>query len=246
MFTETEIAKMVFFDLETVPGFRTLGELQEANPELAKLWNKRAEYLESRFEENKGMTPEELYVDKAALSSEFNKIVCGSFGRISFEKDENGISTGVPKWSVKSFASPNEEVVLKGIDVVFNKFSTWKFCGHTVKNFDVPVMGKRLYINGFQLPKGLQVQTLKPWEMPFVDIAELWSFGAWKEGFTSLALMSTVLGIPSPKDDIEGKDVGRVFYEEKDLKRIVTYCEKDTLACAQIILKLSGLPIVEQ
>ena len=238
MFTESEISNMVFFDLETIPGHESLDELEEVNPELARLWRKRAEYLESRFEENKGMTPEELYVDKAALSSEFNKILCGSFGRITFEN-------GIPKWNIKSFASPNEEVVLKGIDVVFSKFASWKFCGHTIKNFDIPVMGKRLFINGMPLPKGLQVQSLKPWEMPFLDIAELWSFGAWKEGFTSLDLLSTVLGIPSPKDDIEGKDVGRVFYETGDIKRIVTYCEKDTLACAQIVLKLSGLPQVE-
>ncbi len=238
MFTESEIAKIVFFDLETIPGHATLDDLQEANPELAKLWNKRAEYLERRFEEKKGMTPAELYIDKAALSSEFNKIIVASFGRIKFD-------AGIPEWTIKSFASPNEEHVLKGVDLVFTKFSSWKFCGHTIKNFDVPVMGKRLFINGRSLPKGLQVQTLKPWEMPFLDIAELWSFGAWKEGFTSLALMTTVLGLPSPKDDIEGKDVGRVFYETGDIKRIVTYCEKDTLACAQIVLKLSGLPQVE-
>lgn len=244
MFTVDEIEKMVFWDLETVPGHKTLSDLCVVNPALGDLWIKRAEYLESRFEENKGKTPEELYIDKAALSSEFNKIVCGSFGRVKFEKAE-GTELAVPKWTIKSFASPAELTVLYAVSIVFDKFAGWRFCGHTIKNFDVPVVGKRLYINDLPLPKGLQVQNLKPWEMPFVDIAELWSFGAWKEGFTSLNLMTTVLGIPSPKDDIEGKDVGRVFWEEDDLPRITKYCEKDVLACAQVILKLSNLPLIE-
>ena len=50
--------------------------------------------------------------------------------------------------------------------------------------------------------------------------------------------MCKVLGIPSPKGDIDGSQVGRVYYVEKDIDRIVTYCEKDTIAVAQIFLRL--------
>jgi hypothetical protein len=98
---------------------------------------------------------------------------------------------------------------------------------------------------GEPLPKGLQVQNLKPWEMPFIDTSELWSFGAWQEGFSSLELLATSLGLDTPKDDIRGDQVGEVFWQDKDISRITKYCEKDVLATAQIILKLSDLPVVE-
>lgn len=100
-------------------------------------------------------------------------------------------------------------------------------------------------MSGAQLPKGLQIQNLKPWEMPFVDTSELWSFGAWQESFASLELLATSLGLETPKDDIRGDEVGRVFWQDRDIARIAKYCEKDVMATAQIILKLSGLPVVE-
>jgi hypothetical protein len=65
---------------------------------------------------------------------------------------------------------------------------------------------------------------------------DLWKFGDYKH-FTSLKLLTKVLGVPSPKDDIDGSEVARVYYEEKDIDRIITYCEKDVIAVAQIFLR---------
>jgi hypothetical protein len=107
------------------------------------------------------------------------------------------------------------------------------------------MMCKRLLINGKALPKGLQVQNLKPWEMPFIDTSDLWSFGAWQESFVSLELLVTSLGLDTPKDDIKGEEVGQVFWEERDINRIAKYCEKDVFATAQAILKLSNITVVE-
>ena len=55
--------------------------------------------------------------------------------------------------------------------------------------------------------------------------------------FTSLKLLTKILGIPSPKGDIDGSQVAQVYYVEKDIDRIVTYCEKDTIAVAQLFLR---------
>jgi DNA polymerase elongation subunit (family B) len=244
MFTPTELQKMVFFDLETAPNYSSLDELNLANPAMATLWSKRCEYLRARFEENRELSDEELYIEKAALAPEFNRIVCATFGRLSFTSNE--LSTEVmPSLVLKSYSSTEESEILDGIEKVFTSFAAYKFVGHNIKRFDIPVMCKRLLISGRSLPKGLQIQNLKPWEMPFIDTSELWSFGAWQEGFVSLELLVTSLGLTSPKDDIEGADVGRVFWEERDLSRIVKYCEKDVLSGVQAILKLSSLPIVE-
>lgn len=233
MYTQAELKNMVFFDIETASGYENLDALNEENPAMANLWVKRCEYLRSRFEENKDMSDEELYADKAALHSEFNRIVCASFGRLEFVGKD-------PAITIKSYYGSEEKDVLEGIEKVFTSFTKFKFCGHNIKRFDVPVICKRMIINGIVLPKYLQVQNMKPWEMPFVDTLEIWSFGAWQEGFASLELIMTAFGLETPKDDIRGEEVSGVFWKENDFDRIATYCEKDVYALAQALLRMAG------
>jgi len=235
MYTQEQLTKMVFFDIETASGFESLDELQSSNPRMADLWSKRCEYLRSRFEENKEKTDEELYLDKSALHPEFNRILCVSVGRLAFEGN-------FPNIILKSYCSADENEVLDGVVKVFNSFSKYSFCGHNIKRFDVPVICKRLLINEISLPDSLKIHNLKPWEVPFVDTSDIWSFGAWQEGFTSLDLLSASLNIDSPKDDLKGEEVSSVFWKDGDLSRISTYCERDVKAVAQILLKLSNLP----
>jgi hypothetical protein len=97
--------------------------------------------------------------------------------------------------------------------------------------------------NNMNPSPNLQICDKKPWEVPFIDTSEVWSFGAWQEVFTSLELFATCLGIDTPKDDIRGEQVGEVFWQG-DLDRISNYCEKDVFATGQILLKLSGLDLM--
>ena len=239
MYTPAELAKVVFFDLETASEYASLDQLALNKPKMAELWSKRCDYLRSRFEENRDMTDEQLYEAKAALTPEFARIVCATFGRLTFVGED-------PNVILKSYCSEHEDEVLDGIQKVFDKFTALKFSGHNIKRFDVPMMCKRLLIHGKPLPKGLQVTNLKPWEMPFIDTSELWSFGAWQEGFVSLELLVTSIGLETPKGDIKGEEVSRVFWQDGDTKRIAEYCQRDVFAGIQTLLKLSGLSVVEE
>lgn len=239
MYTPAELAKIVFFDLETASEYPTLDDLAFAKPKMAELWSKRCDYLRTRFEENRDMTDEELYKTKAGLTPEFSRIVCATFGRISYKDNE-------PSALLKSYCSTSESEVLDGITKVFEKFAPLKFSGHNIKRFDIPMMCKRLLINGYPLPKGLQIQNLKPWEMPFIDTSELWSFGAWQEGFVSLELLVSSIGLETPKGDIKGDEVSQVFWQDSDTNRIAEYCQRDVFAGMQSLLKLSNLSIVEE
>jgi hypothetical protein len=239
MYTPAELAKIVFFDLETASEYSSLDELASYKPKMAELWSKRCEYLRTRFEENRDLSDEELYIKKAALAPEFARIVCATFGRISYKGEE-------PNAILKSYSSTSELEVLDGISKVFDKFTNMKFSGHNIKRFDVPMMCKRLLINGMTLPKGLLVHNLKPWEMPFIDTSELWSFGAWQESFVSLELLVSSIGLETPKSDIKGEDVSRVFWEERDTDRIAEYCQRDVFAGMQALLKLSNLIVVKE
>ena len=237
MYSQSELTKAVFFDLETAAEYESLDLLLLANKKKAELWSKRCDYLRSRFEENKYLTDEELYIEKAALTPEFARIVCATFARLSWTEDG-------PSLIVKSYSSDSEIEVLEGIHKVFEKFFNLKFVGHNIKRFDVPMMCKRLLINGYSLPKGLLIHNLKPWEMPFIDTSEVWSFGAWQEGFTSLDLLATSIGLDSPKEEIQGSEVNSYFWKG-EIEKITKYCERDVMTTTNILLKLSGLSIVK-
>jgi hypothetical protein len=234
-----DLKKIVFFDLETASYYKTLDEFRLSDPNLFKLWQKRSEYLRDRFDENKNLSDEELYQQKAGLSPEFSRIICASFGRV---ESSNQVDSEL-KLAMKSYSGDIEREILDGIFQVFNKFKGFKFCGHNVKRFDVPMMCKRLIINGFSLPTELQIQDKKPWEIPFLDTSELWSFGAWQESFTSLELLCTVLGIESSKEEINGSQVNSAYWNGK-LDEITKYCESDVYASAKCFMKFNNIPDV--
>lgn len=233
MYNQEQLKNIVFFDIETATEFESLDLLSESNPKMAELWSKRCEYLRSRYEENVDLTDEELYLKKGALHAEFNRIVCISFARLAF-------NNGSPEIVMKSYFGEDEREVLEGVVKVFN-FKNFNFCGHNIKRFDIPVMCKRLIINGMALPSSLMIHNLKPWEVPFIDTSDIWSFGAWQEGYVSLDLLSTSLGLESPKEDIKGEQVSEVFWKDKNYDRISKYCERDVESVVNIILKLSGM-----
>lgn len=102
-----------------------------------------------------------------------------------------------------------------------------------------------MIINRIDLPKKLNLFGKKPWEIPHLDTLELWKFGDYKH-YTSLKLLTAILDIPSPKQDIDGSEVAQVYYQEKNMPRIVEYCERDTVAVAQLILRFLNKPLLEK
>ena len=224
MFENINLTSYLFLDIETVPLVYNYEDLDEKKK---KLFEKKVKY---RLSEE--IRPEDLY-QEAGIWAEFGKIIVISTG--FFVK--NG------EFRIKSFASHNEKKLLQDFAKLLNsdyfQRKDLKLCAHNGKEFDFPYIARRMIINRISLPKQLQMHGKKPWETPFCDTMELWRFGDYKH-YTSLELLTDILGIPSPKIDIEGKDVARVYYEEKDLKRITEYCERDVISVAQIILRLAG------
>ncbi|MGH2643823.1 MAG: ribonuclease H-like domain-containing protein, partial [Chitinophagaceae bacterium] len=119
------------------------------------------------------------------------------------------------------------------------------FCGHNIKEFDIPYICRRAVINGLELPERLQLYGKKPWEVNMLDTLHLWRFGDHKN-YTSLNLMATVMNIPTPKDDIDGSQVAEVYWKQHDLPRIAHYCEKDVLTVAQLLLQFKQLPLLSE
>lgn len=233
MLKELNIEKVLFLDIETVPGNPNY---QDASETEKALWDHKASTL-SRGES----TGEEMY-ERAGIYAEFGKIICISVGYL------NQIEGGKYEFRTRSFFGNDEAQLLKEFaDLLNSHFSRRDqiLCGHNAKEFDFPYIARRMVINRIEIPRILDMSGLKPWQVPHLDTMELWKFGD-RKSFTSLKLMAHVLGIPTPKDDIDGSDVARVYYQEKDLDRIERYCRKDTLTVAQVLLRLMGRPLIDE
>jgi predicted PolB exonuclease-like 3'-5' exonuclease len=216
-----------FIDVETVPQSMNF----EALPEDSKMhFTKKVRFLIQSEEK----TAEDLYQERAGILSEFNKIVCVSVGVLAQDEKQQLF------FKSRSFSGHDEKEILSDFAKLMseNKKDYPYLCAHNGKEFDFPVLCRRMLINGVNLPPQLDVAGKKPWETMFIDTLDMWKFGDYKH-YTSLDLLAHVFGIPSPKDDISGADVARVYYVEKDLDRIVTYCEKDIKTLAKVYMKLA-------
>jgi DNA polymerase elongation subunit (family B) len=223
MIEKIKLDTILFLDIETVPEEDHFNNLDE---EKKYLFEQKTKY--QRGEE---YTADEFY-DRAGIWAEFGKIICISVGYF------------VTKWDIRNFRVTTffgEEVkILKDFSNLLNNHFNLPqhiLCGHNAKEFDFPFIARRMIILGVPLPSKLNLFGKKPWEVPHLDTLELWKFGDYKH-YTSMRLLTKVLQIPSPKDDIDGSEVAHVYYVEKDIDRIITYCEKDVIAVAQVFLKL--------
>ena len=223
MIEKINLNNILFLDIETVPETEDFNSLDS---ELQELWQQKTQY-----QRKDDFSAEEFY-DRAGIWAEFGKIVCISVGYFANKSD-------IRNFRVTSFFG-EEATILKDFNNLLNNHfnqAQHLLCGHNIKEFDIPFLARRMIINNITIPNKLNLFGKKPWEIPHLDTLELWKFGDYKH-YTSLKLMCKVLGIPSPKGDIDGSQVGQVYYVDKDIDRIITYCEKDTIAVAQIFLRL--------
>jgi predicted PolB exonuclease-like 3'-5' exonuclease len=223
MLNNIQLDNILFLDIETVPETEHFSDLDSDFQELFA--------HKTQYQRKEDVSPEEFY-ERAGIWAEFGKIICISVGYFTQKSGER-------QFRVTTFQGDEERLLLDFSNLINNHFNLPQhvMCGHNVKEFDFPFIARRMLIHGIKIPDKLNLMGKKPWEVPHLDTLELWKFGDYKH-FTSLKLLTKVLGVPSPKDDIDGSEVAKVFYKDKDIDRIATYCEKDVIAVAQIILKL--------
>lgn len=226
MLENIKISSVLFLDVETVPLVYKYTDLDET---VRKLWDTKFRYQQTESQETQ--------YQKAGVYAEFAKVVCISVG---FFNDKT--------FRIKSFFGSDEKQVLQNFSALLNEHFSRKdqlLCAHNGKEFDFPFLCRRMLINGLKLPKTLNIAGKKPWEINHLDTMELWKFGDYKN-YTSLNLLANIFNIPTPKDDIDGSDVARVYWEEKNIERIATYCQKDVITVAQLLLRFTGEPLIEE
>jgi uncharacterized protein YprB with RNaseH-like and TPR domain len=222
----------LFLDIETVPESASFELLNSA---MQNLWEKKSKQFRASDQ-----TALDVY-ERAGIYSEFGKIICISVGLITEKNPFN--------FRLKSFFGKEEKSLLSGFSSMLTKFSGANkeaiLCAHNGKEFDFPYIARRMIINRLTIPEILDNAGKKPWEIKLLDTMDLWKFGDYKN-YTSLDLLTSILGIPTPKDDIDGSMVAGIFYNEDNIQRIVHYCEKDVLAIARVFLRFKNLPEISE
>lgn len=221
------LSDVLFLDIETVAKYENYSELPEQEK---ALWEKK---FSKTLKE--GQTIEDSY-SNAALYAEFGKIVCISIGA-AYPKGND------THFKLSSFYGHDEKKLLLEFKAVIDKFmvkSSRTMCGHNAKSFDFPWIARRMVINGIKLPDCLDIAGKKPWEVNLLDTMDMWKFGDMKH-YMSLNTLAYLFGIPSPKDDIDGSQVGNVYYKEKDIDRIAIYCEKDVITTAKVFCSINQM-----
>ena len=230
-FKSIKIDNILFLDIETVSQQADYSSLTSSSK---YLWEKKAQKITEE-----GQTAEDCY-NKAGIYAEFGKIVCISVGYIKSKDQQRSLR-------IKSFYGDDEKTLLTEFnDLVSTYFNSNEhyLCAHNGKEFDFPYIARRTLIHGLTIPACLDTRGLKPWEVKHLDTMDLWRFGDYKN-YTSLEILTHIFNIPTPKDDINGSEVGKVYWQDHDTKRIATYCQKDVIAIVQLFLRFKNEPLIE-
>ena len=226
---KTLFHKTLIIDIETVPLIDDWNMLSEG---LQKHWIHKMQFL--HLSEEELAKPDEVFNSKAGIYAEFGKIVCIGLGYISHQDGQDVVR-------LKSIQHDDEKALLEEFCDILSQFEKqhkeFQFCGHNIKEFDIPYICRRLIINGIKLPSILDIAGMKPWQINHLDTLELWRFGDYKS-YISLDLLANILQVPTSKSDIDGSQVASVYWQEKNLPRIASYCLRDVYTTALVFLKL--------
>lgn len=220
--------KILFLDIETSPQYPHYGSVPDS---FKKLWDHKAKYLIKEKD-----TPSDVY-KSAGIYSEFGKVISITVGMFTGKT-----------FRLKTFYGDDEKIMLEEFsELLIKHYNTdaHYLCAHNGKEFDFPFLARRILINGLKLPRILDNAGKKPWEIRHLDTMELWKFGDYKN-YTSLNLLAEIFGIPSPKGDMDGSMMYKVYWEDKDWERIIKYNQRDVLTVAQVFLRFKGEKLIEE
>lgn len=226
------LGNILFLDIETVPQYKSFSEGSDM---YRTLWEEKARYLVQEDD-----TPESIFA-RAGIYAEFGRIICIS---VAYINERNGTR----ELRLKSFSGHDEVALLNEFAGMLNRHfggDQHLLCAHNGKEFDFPYLARRMVINNITIPKALDATGKKPWEVTHLDTMQMWKFGDFKH-YTSLKLLAYILGLPTPKDDMDGSMVAGVYWNENNLDRIVHYCEKDVVTLCQVFLRLRQLPVLTE
>jgi predicted PolB exonuclease-like 3'-5' exonuclease len=225
--------KILFIDIETVGISSTYKKFSSDYSELHLQFVKYLDWFTKRFPEDGELSIDQIFESRAALVPEFAKIICVSAGVVDKEGELKKMT----------YFNSDEKVLLEEVNKLLGRVNGTGFsiCGHNVKNFDIPMLAKRMMINGIKPSSILPSYDTKPWEIRAIDTKEIWQYGQFG-AISSLELMCVSMEIPTPKsDEISGDKIHHLFWNENKYDLIKEYCEKDVDTVFEVVKKIKNL-----
>ena len=225
--------KLLFIDIETVGISSTFENFKKDYPELHSVFIKNTDWFLKRFSEDSTLSLDQIFEKRSALVPEFAKIICVSAGVVDKEGELKKMS----------YFNSDEKTLLEEVNKLLGRVNGTGFsiCGHNVKNFDIPMLAKRMIINGIKPSSIIPSYDTKPWDIRAIDTKEFWQYGQFG-ALSSLELMCVSMGIPTPKsDEISGDKIHHLFWNENKYDLIKEYCEKDVDTVFEVVKKIKNL-----
>ena len=215
---------LFYFDIETVGRYKDYQTCLLEDSKGAELFEKK--YHKNDWMKENSPTVDDAYKNFAGLFSTYGKIVCISFGYFT-KKNEKG-------YTVSSIYGDDEEKIINEFSELLMKVSEkgMYLSGYVINAFDIPFIIHKIHKYKAPLPNILNIYDKKPWEVNIFDLADKWKFQT--KYYASLDEVCYELGIESPKNDINGSEVHKVYWYNNDLERIKIYCEKDVLSTMKV------------
>lgn len=217
---------LLFWDIETV---RRQKELDVNSDEFAlyqyKFRNKDTGELMPDAEVVKH------YEKNAALYPAYNKIVCISVGFIKGDTLYYKAITGEQKDIITEFYTLYNS----------NKLVSTTYNG---LRFDTPTVRIKAFESEVEVLAKDEISDagVKPWTLEDnnLDIMDLIKGSYYNP--LSFAECCFLFGVRTPKGDISGSDVSRVYWDEGEegLRRIAKYCNEDVRALAELFCSITG------
>lgn len=237
---KTDLTKIIFIKIETTTQNNAF---LEVSPQLQSCFKDKFEHL---YDSSSDMPTDGdwqvMYQNKAPLLAEFGRIVAISYGYYTLTSGDGDYS-----FKSKTISGDNEKELLETFSTMIKAIkitgSNYEYflCGYALKGFDVPFLAKRMVINGLQIPKMLDTEGVKPWELlVFIDIAENWKMGAW-DSYTSLQTLCAVFNIELTNYGQDEQKIVKMWVEDKKFADVSSHLENKLVAMATLYLRMKGI-----
>lgn len=175
-------------------------------------------HAKKEAKKNKNEEDFEQYLLKTSFDGSFGRIIC-----IGYAVDDN---------SVECLCDENEAKMLQKFWELAK--DTDLFIGHNILDFDLRFIYQRSIVN--RVLPSINLNFARYRNYPIYDTMKEWV--KWSMNSVSLEHLALALGIPTPKDGIDGSQVYD-FYQKGKIKEIIQYCQRDVEATRAIYRRMT-------
>jgi len=217
--------RRLFLDVETIPA-------GEEGAEALKILYEKRKAKKNKKENGEDNSDFEQFLLGTSFDGSFGRIIC-----IAYAIDDDPVEyingDGDEAKMLKKFWEIVESISIPSYNSQYPNYGVL-FIGHNVMDFDLRFIYQRSIVNKVKPAYDLSFARYR--DYPIYDTMKEWS--KWSMSTIGLEHIALALGIPTPKDGIDGSQVFD-FYKAGKIKEICEYCKRDVEATRKIYKRMT-------